>query len=68
MGFYERGLLKRVTGWECELAVKGYVQLGVPDGLGCCSGHLTKCLSYQHMTPLRATIHTLHDDGSVLCI
>jgi hypothetical protein len=30
MGFlYSRELLKRVTGWECELAVKGYVQLGV---------------------------------------
>jgi len=35
-------------------------------GLRCCSGHLTKSLSYQHMTPLRATtIHTLHTDGSV---
>lgn len=27
--FYRRELLKRVTGWECEQAIKGYVQLGV---------------------------------------
>jgi len=29
MSFYERGLLKRVTGWEFELDVESYVQLGV---------------------------------------